>query len=127
MKKKEDITFVILDTNALLIPFKFKIDLEGELLRLLGACEILVPSSVLDELKIIRVKHAKAAQKLAERFRVITTLKKGDESVLSLAKEMNAVVVTNDRELRKALKQSGIKVVFLRNKSYLDMESSVNS
>jgi len=120
--KGKSLTPVILDTNALLMQFEFKIDLEDELTRLLGAFEILIPSSVLDELKNIKDKHVKPALDLASKYKTVETEKKGDESILFLAKKLKAVVVTNDGELRRRLKEVGIKVIYLRQKSFLDMD-----
>jgi len=120
--KRKSFTPVILDTNALLMQFEFKIDLEDELSRLLGAYEILIPSSVLNELKNLKDKNARSALEFALKYRVIETEKKGDESILAMAKELNAVVVTNDRELRKRLKDNGLRVIYLRQKSYLVLD-----
>ena len=113
---------VILDTNALLTQFEFKIDLEDELTNLLGTYEILIPSSVLNELKNLKDKDARSALDFALKYKVIETEKKGDESIFAMAKELNAVVVTNDRELRKRLKDNGLKVIYLRQKSYLVLD-----
>lgn len=120
--KENRARLVILDTNALLAQFQFGIDLEDELSRLLGAFEILIPSSVLFELKNVRDRHAKAALKLAERYKVIASDIKGDESILSLAVQLDTIVVTNDKALRKRLKAQGISVIFLRQKKYLAMD-----
>ncbi len=122
MNRKTTPTPVILDTNALLMQFQFRIDLENELSRILGAYEILIPSSVIFELKNIEVRHAKAALRVAGSYRVIETERKGDESILSLAKEMNAHVLTNDKALRKRLKEEGVRVIYLRQKSYLALD-----
>jgi rRNA-processing protein FCF1 len=115
---------VILDTNALMMPFEVNINLERELDRLLGAYEILVLSSVIDELKKLseKDKAASSALKLAERYAVINTSKKGDFSVVHLAKELKAVVVTNDKILRKILRNEGIPLIFLRGKDHLIYE-----
>jgi len=43
---------VLLDTNALLMPFQFQVHLEAELHRVLGDVEIAVPSPVLSELTL---------------------------------------------------------------------------
>src|SRR5207247_5187201 len=57
---------VVLDANALLLPFQFRVNLEAELRRLLGEHEILVPSAVLDELKGLArsLREARSALKL---------------------------------------------------------------
>ena len=118
------VKLVILDTNALLAQFQFRIDIKDELFRLLGAYEILIPSSVLDELDNVKDRYARVARKFAERFRVITTDKKGDESILALAREMRTIVVTNDKALRKRLKTEGISVIYLRQKKYLALDTA---
>ncbi|HHH83948.1 MAG TPA: twitching motility protein PilT, partial [Thermoplasmatales archaeon] len=41
---------VILDTNALMIPYQSGINIEKEITRLLGICRIIVPSSVVEEI-----------------------------------------------------------------------------
>ena len=84
--KGNRVKLVILDTNALLAQFQFGIDIKEELFRLLGAYEIVIPSSVLDELDNVKDRYARIARKFAEKFRVITTNKKGDESILALAR-----------------------------------------
>lgn len=119
---KKSLTPVILDTNALLMQFEFKIDLEDELTKLLGAYEIQIPSSVLNELKNLKDKYSNSAYEFALKYKIIGTDKKGDESILAMARELNAVVVTNDRVLRKRLKKDGIKVIYLRQKSYLALD-----
>ena len=62
---------VVLDTNALLFPFRFGIDLEDEVLRLVGTCRMVVPAVVLEELLNLRKagnRMAAAALRYAERF-----------------------------------------------------------
>jgi rRNA-processing protein FCF1 len=110
---------VILDTNALLAQFQFNIDLIGELGRLLGAFEIFIPNSVLGELDNVKDRNVKAARTFAKKYEVVHTEKKGDEAILELAEKMKAVVVTNDKELRKRLKKMDLKVVYMRQKSHL--------
>ena len=114
---------VILDTNALLWQFRSKVDIENELNRLLGAYVIVIPTSVLKELEYVRDRYVKAARKLAERYQIIATELKGDESIISLAQSMQAMVVTNDKELRKRLKEQGITVIFMRQGKYLSIDA----
>lgn len=115
---------VILDTNALMMPFEININLERELDRLLGVYEILIPSSVIDELEKLseRDKAASSALILTERYNIINTSKKGDFSIIYLAKELKAIVVTNDKVLRKKLRKEGIPLIFLRGKDHLIYE-----
>ena len=115
---------VVLDANALMMPFQFNINLDLELERLLGPCEVLVPSSVIRELEGMqrREKHAKAALALAEKYEEIETSGRGDQGVIDAASSEGGVVVTNDKELIRALKDAGMPVIRMRGKSHLVME-----
>ena len=42
---------VVLDTNALMIPYQFGINIERELTRLLGICRIIIPRTVVEEIQ----------------------------------------------------------------------------
>jgi len=110
---------VVLDTNALLMPFEFSINLDLEIRSLLGDCEILVPGPVIGELKRSKNKFARAALALASKYPIHETSIQGDAGVIQAAKDLNAMVVTNDAILRKRLRQSGIKSIFLRSRSHL--------
>ncbi|MFQ5837499.1 MAG: PIN domain-containing protein [Thermoplasmata archaeon] len=115
---------VFLDTNALMMPFQFSIDLEGELTRLLGEYEVVIPSSALKELaRLSRSdRKAKAALKLAARYRTMEVEGTGDDAILTAALEEEAVVLTNDRRLRRRLREAGRPVIFLREKRRLEAE-----
>lgn len=123
MDRIKGATKVIIDTNALISQFKFGVGIIRELDRLLGAYEIVVPSSVIDELRRVKDRHARAAMKFANKFRLLDTSEKGDASILSLALEHGAHVITNDRELKRILKQHGITVIYLRQKAYLALDA----
>jgi len=121
---------VILDSSAIMMCFEFSIDLERELTRLLGSYNIIVPSSIIRELEFLsrngkgnKKMKAKASLKLVENYEtVIVDEKNADDSLVELAKRTNCVVVTNDKELRKRLKDASVSVVFLRAKKKLMME-----
>ncbi|UCD92180.1 MAG: twitching motility protein PilT [Methanobacteriota archaeon] len=118
---------VILDANALLMPFQFGVNLDLELERLVGECDVLVPSSVLGELrKLVGTdKHAKAALDLAQKYEVREVEDSGDASILSLAGKEAGIVVTNDRELIQKLRESGIPVISLRSRTHLVIEGHI--
>ena len=116
---------VILDSNALLTIFQFRINLESELSRLLGSYEIVVPSTVKNELKTLKDKHAKSALSFSERYRTVNMEGNTDDSILELAEKEKGIVVTNDRILKKRLRAKNIPVVFLRAKTHLVMEGRV--
>ncbi len=124
---------VILDTNALLLPFQFRINIDQELQRLLGDHEVIVPDFIYHELAHLAptVKFGPAALRLAAKYPRCETaydyhpdaLKQRDATVddamLALAGELDAVVVTNDRELRQRLHEAGISTIGLRSRSHL--------
>jgi rRNA-processing protein FCF1 len=122
MTVKDDETMVILDTNAILGQFSSSVDILGELDRLLGAYEIVIPSSIHRELDCVSDRYAKAARKFAQRFRTIPTELSGDESILKLAEDLKALVVTNDKELRKRLRKRGLTSIFMRQGKYLSID-----
>ena len=115
---------VLLDTNALLLPFQFRLNLEAELRRLIGDHELYVPSPVLDELRGLSktTQEAKAALRLASRFRLLDAEGEADDVIVEAAARMRAVVVTNDAGLLRRLKEARVPRVFLRSRSHLVVE-----
>jgi rRNA-processing protein FCF1 len=110
---------IVLDANALLMPFQFKINIDRELKRLFGEVPVLVPSSVLGELANVLDKNSKAALALARKYQIVETELSGDEAVLDVALRRSSAVVTNDKELIKKLRASRIPVIRLRGERYL--------
>jgi len=111
---------VVLDANALLMPFQFKLNLDLELRRLFGDVPVYVPSSVLGELSNARDTHARGALALARKYQVVDTRSQGDDAIVELAVEKAAAVVTNDKELIGRLREAGIQVVRLRSMRHLE-------
>lgn len=116
---------VILDSNALLMVFQFRINLESELNRILGSYEIVVPTTVKNELKTLKDKHAKIALSFSEKYRTISANGNTDDSIIELAEKEKGVVVTNDKILKKRLREKNIPVVFLRSKTHLEVEGRI--
>ncbi|MCD6370244.1 MAG: twitching motility protein PilT [Thermoplasmata archaeon] len=107
---------VLLDSNALLMPFQYNLNLDSELTRLLGDYEVYVPSCVLGELRKLSKRRweAKAALQLAEKYTIVEVKNLGDKGVIEAAKKLKAVVVTNDKALRIKLLREKIKVIFMK-------------
>jgi rRNA-processing protein FCF1 len=118
---------VVFDSSAILMLFEYSINLEQELIRLLGNYKIVVPSKIVEELKFLsekgkgKKKHfAKPALKLIENYKIITDKsKKADDAVLNIAKKLNGVIFSNDKEIKERAKKEKIKTIFMRNKKYL--------
>jgi len=125
---------VILDSNFLFTPAQFQIDVFEELAKLLNQrFEPILLSSTYQELRTMaekgspsRRKQASLALKLAEKCRVVDVEKKREETnddvILRIATLWKSPVATNDRELRKKLRERGISVIFLRGKRRLELE-----
>ncbi len=119
---------IIIDTNALMVPAEFGVDIFSELSRL-GFDEWIVPSGVARELEGIASRGrgkgkdaARVALSLMDRCRMIEaagTVGNVDNLIVELAVEMKVAVFTNDAELKGRLRDSGVKVVYLRQRSYL--------
>ncbi len=133
MEKKE--WLVIPDTNFLLIPGQFGVDIIGELERVLDVrFRVAVPDVVLQELEVIERKSSgkdliaiRMAKKLAERFKQIEVGRFGhkptDELIYEFAvRNPRVVVCTNDKALKKKLRARGVPVVYLRSKKILELE-----
>ena len=124
---------VILDSNFLFVPLQFKIDIFEELDRLFGKVEPVVLSTTLEELQQLTAKGSPKMRKqttialnLVEKCHSVTVERRTNESyddvILRTAKEWNVPVATNDAKLRKKLRETGVSVVFLRQKSYLTID-----
>ncbi len=116
---------VVLDTNALLMPFEIRINLDLALRDLLGEARIIVPGPLVGELKHLDHKFANAALALARKYEIIHTVESGDNAVVELAKKEHAYVLTNDKELRRRLRREGIPLIYLRSGTHLTIETRV--
>ena len=124
---------VILDTNFLLIPFQFKINIFSELNYLLDFAHYYVISSrTLFELrKISRTvgkdgMAARLALKMVEnekdQITIIESKDFVDNWIFDYAVENNAIVCTNDSGLRHRLRERKMKIITLKNKVKIGYE-----
>ena len=115
---------MLLDANALMMPFQFSINLDAEMRRLLGDVDAAVPRPVLEELHRLATgnRFARAAERLATRYRTIESAGSADESLLALASSLSAIVVTNDLPLLETLRKAGIPRISLRSRNHLVLE-----
>ena len=115
---------LVLDSNGLLMPFQFRVNIDSEIRRLLGDVRVLVPRSVLGELEGMDTKEAKAALALAAKYESADTDLSGDDAVIDVAERHSAAVLTNDRELIGRLKKRSIPVLRLRSQRFLVLVGS---
>jgi Uncharacterized proteins of PilT N-term./Vapc superfamily len=110
---------VVLDTNALLMPFEMRINLDIAIANLLGDVRCVVPSPLIGELKHLDHKFAKAALELAKKYEIIQTTSSGDNAVLEAALMTKGYILTNDKELRKRARSQRVPVIYLRSDTHL--------
>jgi len=119
---------VWLDTNFLMLPVQFKVDLFGELERLMNEpFEVVVPSGAVGELRIIAARGtkdgaaARVALKIVDagRAKVVESSGKVDDWLVEKAGEGD-VVCTNDLELIRRLREIKVRRIQLRGKNHLD-------
>ena len=125
---------IILDTNALFVPVQFKIDLLEELKKLLNRnFEPVLLSPTRRELERIAVKgppetrkQAGYALKLAEKCTFLEVQQeKGtptDDLIVQVASKHKYAVFTNDRQLRNRLRDINVPVIYVRQKSRLEID-----
>ncbi|MEE9410559.1 MAG: PIN domain-containing protein [Candidatus Heimdallarchaeota archaeon] len=120
---------MILDSSMLMLPLEKRINLSFELERIItSSFEIVVPQIVLNELTTLSEKgkpsikqKALLAIKLANNFKILDSDIEGnaDLEIERLAEEYQAIVATNDAELRSKLRKKGLAVISLRGKNQL--------
>ncbi|MGB3908298.1 MAG: DNA-binding protein [Methanomethylovorans sp.] len=120
---------VIIDTNALMIPVQFNVDIFSELHRL-GFDHFIVPQAVLNELdRLVTTARgqdliaAKVGRSLANRCELVPIEGHADDIIVSLADDADAAVLTNDIRLKKRLLEIGIRVISLRQRTHLELLS----
>lgn len=129
---------ILLDANFLMLPGQFGVDIFTELQRVCAfPHELCIVQPVLDELRGIASgsgRGARAAElglSLVERkgLKIVDAgspegekIKNADEFMLSIVRRDRDLVATQDRELRRALKEKGIATVVLRKRRVLEIQ-----
>jgi rRNA-processing protein FCF1 len=128
---------VILDSNALFVPLQFKIDVFNDLNRLLKrSFELILLSPVKRELEILAGKgspkmrkNASYALKLAEKCKYVEVEAPAsaltDDIIVKIAEEWKVPVFTNDRQLKKRLRDISVPVIYVRQKSRLEIDGMI--
>ncbi|MDI6847481.1 MAG: DNA-binding protein [Candidatus Bathyarchaeia archaeon] len=128
---------ILLDSNALFVPLQFKIDVFEELKMLLNRnFELVLLSPIRRELEKLAEKgspktrkNASYALKIAEKCRLVEVNEKfvdsPDDVIVQMAREWNCPVFTNDRQLRKRLRNINVPVIYVRQKSRLEIDGMI--
>jgi rRNA-processing protein FCF1 len=129
---------VIMDSNALFAPLQFKIDILGELERLLDRrFELILLSPVRNELEMLASNSppktrriAAFALEYAKKCRLVevhSSAKTVDDAIVETAAKCRSPVFTNDAQLRKRLRNISVPVIYVRQKSHLAIEGMIQS
>jgi rRNA-processing protein FCF1 len=134
-KKAHESPIVIFDSSIMISALECKVDLVPEIERVLSTEFVpTVLSGTLSEIEDVlrRSRGGKRKNQLvltleiAKRFNKIDYNPLGgedmDDVILRAAKDFKAIVATNDGELRKRLVRAGAPVLFLREKSHIEVD-----
>jgi rRNA-processing protein FCF1 len=125
---------VLLDTNFLFIPMQFKVDIFSEIERLMRVpYELCMIDMSLDELESLTTRGSgkdKTAAKLglalvkSKNIKILDTGRtekhlNTDKMIVEVAKSPDFVVATQDKALKRDLKENNVPVIVLRQKRYL--------
>ncbi|HMK94363.1 MAG TPA: hypothetical protein VK536_03075 [Candidatus Limnocylindrales bacterium] len=128
---------VILDSNALFVALELKIDVFAETKVLLNRnVDFVLLSSVKHELELLATKgspkirrEALYALKAAEKCKYVEVDNpeklSTDDVIVKIAQAWNSPVFTNDRQLRKRLRDISVPVIYVRQKSRLDVDGLI--
>jgi len=137
LPKKNDTLKIILDSNSLFVPLQFKIDIFSQAERLLNRrVNFILLSPIKHELELLATKEspktrrgAVFALKLAEKCTYVSVDCNGklttDDILVKVAKAWNSPVFTNDSQLRKRLRDISVPVIYVRQKSRLEIDGLI--
>jgi rRNA-processing protein FCF1 len=124
---------VILDSNALFVPLQFKIDIFTELETFLNrSFELILLSPIRREIERLAEegspkmrKNASFALKLVGKCKLVEIDEIGaspDDIIVKVARDWDCPVFTNDKALRKRLRDINVPVIYVRQKSHLEID-----
>ena len=119
---------IIIDTNFLLIPYQFKVDIFAEIGRVcLFPHELCIMEKTVDELEHIKKGQSLNQKKAANyalaliktvKLRRLPSTRGVDRDIITIA-DTNTIVATQDLGLKRKLKGKDCQFLVLRKKSYL--------
>ena len=123
-----NIMIVLLDTNFITLPEQFHIDIFIEIPKIVANAQLKTIRAVINELKSLNTKAAKVGLQLIEEKKVEIIEKEGiaDDLLIETADELNAVIATNDKELRRRALEKNVKIMLMRSKKKIEMHGGEN-
>ena len=122
---------VILDTNFLMIPLQFRVDIFSELNRICHFnYKLLIYGQTVDELKNVMQKQSGKNKKAAQfalkliklkNIEIIESEQRDVDSLILENLDKDTIVATQDIMLKKEVLEKGSSVVILRKKKHLQL------
>lgn len=112
-------TIVLLDANFLINCGELRIDAADEIGKLVPNACLATVTPVIAELSKLGEKTAIALAK-HYRLELLNSRPPADKALLEKALQTNAIVCTNDKELKKTCLQASIPVIFVRKNKKLE-------
>lgn len=122
---------IIFDTNFLFVTFAFNVDLISEIERVVGSTySLFIYEGTISELASVERQKSRNKKFLPlivtmlKRYGfkiIISDIKYIDEQILSNV-DRKVLIATNDKELRIKLWDRGSRVMYLRQKAYLEIK-----
>ncbi len=119
---------VVLDTNMLMVPYQFGVDILEEIARLVPGARIVTIPQVIKELE--KLEHrglkerlgARIAKKLLERIDILEIDPElpTDTALVELASK-GCIIATNDKRLKRRVWDVGGKIISLRERNRLEL------
>ncbi len=122
---------IILDTNFLMVPLQFKVDIFSEIDRICSFnYKLCVFEKSINELKNIAEKQKGKSKKAAQlalkliKMKNIGILKaygKSVDDIILKNEDKDMIVATQDKPLKKKLLEKATSVIILRQRKYLQL------
>lgn len=124
---------IIIDTNFLLIPAQFRVDIFSEIDRLMHEpYELCILEGTIDELNKITEKQSGKDKKAAALALKLLASKKVkhlkteknlniDKLIVEQAKNPDSIIATQDMALKRVLKRNNSHLIILRKKQHLEL------
>ena len=138
MNKTDRTLKILLDTNFLIVPFQFRLNLQAEFDKLLDRkYELILLKEIYDELNhILKKSNGKKRQEIQAAIKYFESFPKQDLSkrepneniddfLVRVALENKYIVATNDKGLKRKLRRLKINYIDLRQRNHFKIKNTL--
>ena len=117
---------IILDTNFIVDCAKYRIDFFSEIDRIcLFPYKTIILEKSIEELKKINNKDSKLALQLIKNIPLLKHDGKDVDSIILEIANKDTIVATQDKALKRKLKEKNIPLITIRQKKYLILNRNI--